>query len=249
MGKLDGKVALVTASSQGIGFAIARKLAQDGAHVVICSRKKQNVDEAVQGLKSEGLSVSGSVCHVGKSDDRKSFINQLEKDFGGLDILVSNAAVNPYFGSILATPESAYDKIFDVNVKATFQLVQDAVPLMQKRGGGSVVIVSSMAAYNPNEMLGIYSVSKTALVGLTKALMPELSSMNIRVNCIAPGIIRTKFSKSLLQHEEAVRQQVPLGRIGNPEDCAGMVAFLCSDEASYMTGETVVINGGMKSRL
>uniref|UniRef100_H2Z9Q7 Dehydrogenase/reductase SDR family member 4 n=1 Tax=Ciona savignyi TaxID=51511 RepID=H2Z9Q7_CIOSA len=244
MERFDGKVALVTASTQGIGFAIARKLAQEGAHVVICSRKKSNVDQALSELKSEGLSVSGLVCHVAKADDRRELIAKIDKDFGGLDMLVSNVAVNPYFGSILSTPGSAYDKIFEVNVKSTFMLIQDAVPLMQKRGGGSVVIVSSTAGYVPSAALGIYSVSKTALLGLTKALMPELSSMNIRVNCIAPGIIQTKFSGALLTDEEAVKNQIPLGRIGKPHDCAGIVALLCSDEAAYITGETIVVAGG-----
>nr|CAB3237792.1 dehydrogenase/reductase SDR family member 4-like [Phallusia mammillata] len=250
MGRFDNLVALVTGSTEGIGFAIARKLAQDGAHVVVSSRKQTNVDRAVKSLKYENLSVTGMVCHVAKKEDRKALLDRIVQKLRRLDILVLNAAVNPYFGSVLQTPEPAYDKIMDINVKATFMLIQESVPLIMKQGKGSVVIVSSFGGYNPNEALGIYSMSKTALLGLTKALVNELAESNIRVNCIAPGIIRTKFSKALLQAgDEAVAERVGVKRIGEPADCAGIVSFLCSDEASYINGETVVVAGGANSRL
>jgi len=250
MGKFDNKVALVTASTQGIGFAIARRLAVDGAHVIVCSRKKANVDAAVKSLTSHKHKVSGMVCHVGKACDRALLLDMIKQKFGGMDILVSNAGVNPYFGSILSTPESAYDKILDVNVKATFMLIQESVPLLQARGGGSIVIVSSYAGFSPNPLLGIYGVSKTALLGLTKALVPELRDRNIRVNCIAPGLIKTQFSSALLQQgEEAVAAELKIERIGVPDDCAGVASFLCSDDASYITGETVVVAGGVPCRL
>lgn len=250
--KLQGKVALVTASTEGIGLAIARRLGQDGARVLLSSRKQQNVDRAVQDLRKEGIEVEGTVCHVGNKEDRQRLIETAVQRFGGVDILVSNAAVNPFAGSILESNEEVWDKILDVNVKATFLLVKLVVPKMQERGGGSIVIVSSVAGFTPFPSLGPYSVSKTALLGLTKALAPELSPLNIRVNCLAPGLIRTKFSSALWKNEavcEHLMSTLGISRIGQPDDCAGAVSFLCSPDASYITGETIVVSGGSHSRL
>ncbi|XP_073527182.1 dehydrogenase/reductase SDR family member 4-like isoform X4 [Phyllobates terribilis] len=209
--KLDGKVALVTASSDGIGLAIARRLAQDGARVLVSSRKQENVDRAVEELRKEGLDVEGTVCHVGKNEDRVKLVNTAVQRFGGVDILVSNAAVNPFFGNILDSTDEVWEKA-----------------------------------------LGPYSVSKTALLGLTKALAPELTHLNIRVNCLAPGLIRTKFSSALWKDEsmlDEMKRRLGIKRIGEPEDCAGIVSFLCSPDAAYVTGETVVVSGGAQSRL
>ena len=250
MGKLTNKVALVTASTEGIGFAIARRLGKDGAHVVICSRKEANVSKAIETLKNENISVSGVTCHVGKSSDRKALLDKIENEQGGMDILVCNAAVNPYFGSILGTSEAAYDKIMNINVKSTFMLIKESMPLLEKRKGASIVIVSSVSGFTPNEFLGIYGMSKTTLFGLTKALVSELASKEMRINCIAPGLIRTKFSNALLsQGEDNVSGFIPMRRVGLPEECAGSVSFLCSNDASYITGETIVIAGGVMSRL
>ncbi|XP_029435216.1 dehydrogenase/reductase SDR family member 4-like [Rhinatrema bivittatum] len=251
-GVLADKVALVTASTDGIGFAIARRLAQDGAKVVLSSRKQENVDKALAQLREENLMVSGTICHVGKEQDRERLILKAVEQYGGIDILVSNAAVNPFFGNILDSTEEVWDKILDVNVKATFLLVKKVVPHMEKRGGGSIVIVSSLAAYTPFPSLGPYSVSKTALLGLTKVLAPELASKNIRLNCLAPGLIKTKFSSALWQNQSMAKQFLSvLGahRIGEAEDCAGVVSFLCSPDAAYISGETVVVAGGSQSRL
>ncbi|KAM4809110.1 dehydrogenase/reductase SDR family member 4-like isoform 1-T2 [Rhinophrynus dorsalis] len=250
--KLQGKVALVTASTEGIGFAVAKRLAEDGARVLLSSRKQQNVDRAVKELREQGLDVDGTVCHVGKSEDRERLVETAVQRFGGVDILVSNAAVNPFAGSILESSEEVWDKILDVNVKATFLLVKLLVPKMQERGGGSIVIVSSIAGFTPFPGLGPYSVSKTALLGLTKALAPELSPLNIRVNCLAPGLIRTKFSTPLWKNEamsDLLTTTLGISRIGEPEDCAGTVSFLCSSDAAYITGETIVVAGGGRSRL
>ncbi|XP_073431507.1 dehydrogenase/reductase SDR family member 4-like isoform X1 [Dendrobates tinctorius] len=250
--KLEGKVALVTASSEGIGLAIARRLVQDGARVLVSSRKQENVDRAVEELKKEGLAVEGTVCHVGKNEDRVKLVNTAVQKFGGVDILVSNAAVNPFIGNILDSTEEVWDKILDVNIKATFLLVKLVVPKMQERGGGSIVIVSSIGGFIPFPTLGPYSVSKTALLGLTKALAPELTQLNIRVNCLAPGLIRTKFSSILWKDEsllDEIKTRLCIKRIGEPEDCAGIVSFLCSPDAAYVTGETVVVSGGAASRL
>ncbi|XP_040826128.1 dehydrogenase/reductase SDR family member 4 isoform X1 [Ochotona curzoniae] len=249
---LANKVAIVTASTDGIGLAIARRLAQDGAHVVISSRKQQNVDRTVAALKQEGLSVSGTVCHVGKAEDRKRLVATAVNRHGGVDILVSNAAVNPFFGNLMDVTEEIWDKILDINVKATALLTKEVVPEMEKRGGGSVVIVASIAAFSPFTGLGPYNVSKTALLGLTKNLAMELSSRNIRVNCLAPGIIKTNFSKIFWKdaaQEEQAKQVMRVKRLGNPEECGGIVSFLCSEDASYINGETVVVGGGSPSRL
>jgi len=251
-GKLGGKVALVTASTEGIGYGIAQNLASHGASVMICSRKAANVDNAVSQLTSEGHSVSGVVCHVGRKEDRDNLIQETVARYGGLDILVSNAAVNPYFGTMLECPEDAWDKIFEINVKVSFLLFKECVPHMKKRGGGSAIFISSIGGYQPISALGPYSVSKTALVGLTKALGAETASDNIRVNCVAPGVVRTKFAAALTENDdiaEKVLETVPLGRFGTPAEMGGAVSFLASDESSYITGETLVVAGGMHARL
>ncbi|XP_062993947.1 dehydrogenase/reductase SDR family member 4-like [Elgaria multicarinata webbii] len=251
-GTLADKVALVTASTEGIGFAIAQRLAQDGAHVVVSSRKQANVDRAVAELRAKDLSVSGLVCHVGKAEDRQHLIDTALERHGGIDILVSNAAVNPFFGSTLDATEDVWDKILDINVKATALLIKLVVPHMAKRGGGSIVIVSSIAAYSPFPGLGPYNVSKTALLGLTRTLATELAPSNVRINNLAPGLIRTKFSSVLWQDkamEDKLMETMRIQRLGVPSDCSGIVSFLCSPDASYITGETMVVAGGSPSRL
>ncbi|XP_044521166.1 dehydrogenase/reductase SDR family member 4-like isoform X3 [Gracilinanus agilis] len=215
---LQDKVALVTASTEGIGFAIAQRLARDGAHVIVSSRKQQNVDRAVAELQKEGLSVRGIVCHVAKAEDRKRLVNT----------------------------------ILDINVKSAALLVNVVVPEMVKRGGGSVVFVSSIAAYSPFQYLGPYNVSKTALLGLTKNYASELKPKGIRVNCLAPGLIKTNFSSILWKDEaseNAAKNDMKIARLGEPHDCAGIVSFLCSPDADYITGETIVVAGGSPSRL
>ncbi|XP_074653710.1 dehydrogenase/reductase SDR family member 4-like [Tubulanus polymorphus] len=253
--KLDGKVAVVTASTAGIGFAIAKRLGQDGARVVICSRKQANVDAALEVLKAErlGLEVMGVTCHVSQKEDRQKLLTKTQEHFGGIDILVNNAGTNPQYGDMLeSTTEDNWDKIFDTNVKSAFFLTQETVPYMKNRGGGSVIFVASITAFNPMEWIPVYSVSKTSLVGMTKALAPSCAKRNVRVNCIAPGIIKTKFSKMLWENEDlgkTVLTSMPIKRFGDVDDCSGVVSFLASQDAAYITGETIVIAGGMPSRL
>ncbi|XP_067389243.1 dehydrogenase/reductase SDR family member 4-like isoform X2 [Emydura macquarii macquarii] len=251
-GALADKVALVTASTEGIGLAVARRLAQDGAHVVLSSRKQSNVDRAVAQLRAENLSVSGTVCHVGRAEDRERLVATALERHGAIDILVSNAAVNPFFGNTLDASEDVWNKILQINVTATAMLVGLVVPHMEKRGGGSIVIVSSIAGFTPFPALGPYSVSKTALLGLIKALAPELGPRKIRINGLAPGVVQTQFSAALWKDEamkEKMMENLRVQRLGVPSDCAGIVAFLCSPDASYITGETVVVAGGAPSRL
>ncbi|KAI1888640.1 hypothetical protein AGOR_G00187230 [Albula goreensis] len=249
---LAGKVAIVTASTDGIGLAAAQALGLRGAHVVVSSRRKENVEKAVALLQSKQIQVTGTTCNVGKREDRERLVNMTVEQCGGVDILVSNAAVNPFFGNILDSTEEVWDKILDVNVKAAFLLTKLTVPHMEERGGGSVVFVSSVAGYQPMQALGPYSVSKTALLGLTRALAPELAHCNIRVNCVAPGVIQTRFSSALWQNEDIVeefKKQLSIKRLGHPQEVGGVIAFLCSEEASYITGETITVTGGMSCRL
>ncbi|MBZ3881324.1 Dehydrogenase/reductase SDR family member 2, mitochondrial [Sciurus carolinensis] len=230
----------------GIGFNIARRLAQDGAHVVISSRKQQNVDQAVNTLQGEGLSVTGTMCHVGKAEDRERLVSTALEHCGGVDFLVCTAGVNPFVGSTLGSSEQVWDKILSVNVKAPALLLSQLLPHMENRGQGSVVLVSSAAAYVPYARLGAYNVSKTALLGLTKTLAVELAPKNIRVNCLVPGFIKTDFSQVLTEDpdlEEYLKKLFGIQRVGKPEDCAGLVSFLCSPDASYITGENIVVAG------
>ncbi|KAM7321557.1 hypothetical protein ACRRTK_019649 [Alexandromys fortis] len=230
----------------GIGFSIARRLAQDGAHVVISSRKQQNVDRAVATLKEEGLSVTGTVCHVGKAEDREQLVATALESCGGVDFLVCVAGTNPLVGSTLRSSEQIWDKILGVNVKAPALLLSQLLPHMENRGQGSVVLVSSVAAYIPFPRLGVYNVSKTALLGLTKTLAVELAPKNIRVNCLAPGVINTDFGRVLTEDpafEDHLKYVYGMQRVGQPEDCAGIVSFLCSPEASYITGENIAVAG------
>uniref|UniRef100_A0A1B6F9X4 Dehydrogenase/reductase SDR family member 4 n=1 Tax=Cuerna arida TaxID=1464854 RepID=A0A1B6F9X4_9HEMI len=250
--RLKGKVAVVTASTDGIGFAIAKRLGAEGANVVVSSRKEKNVSEAVKKLKDAGYNVAGTVCHVAKADDRRRLLDTAVQHYGGIDILVSNAAVNPTVGPVLDCAEEAWDKIFEVNVKSAFMLSKEVLPYLKKRNGGSIVYISSIAGFHPFNMLGAYSVSKTALLGLTKAAAADLAGDNIRVNCLAPGIVETRFSSALHETEtakEVALSMIPMKRLAQPDEMAGVVAFLCSNDASYITGETFIAAGGMASRL
>ncbi|GJQ67992.1 hypothetical protein Trydic_g16734 [Trypoxylus dichotomus] len=251
-GRLNGKVAVVTASTHGIGYGIAERLAKEGAKVVISSRKQSNVDEALAKLKLQNLDVRGLVCHVAKSEDRKKLYDEAVNEFGGIDILVSNAAVNPAPCPVLESDEISWDKVFDVNLKASFLLAKEILPRLEERGGGKIVFMSSIAGYNSQNLLGAYSVSKTALIALSKLASLQLAKKNITVNCVAPGMIKTKFAEVLTENEELRKHFlsiIPMGRFGVPEEICGTVAFLVSNDANYITGETIVIGGGMLSRL
>eukprot|EP00123_Amoebidium_parasiticum_P014628 comp22581_c0_seq1/m.34503 comp22581_c0_seq1/g.34503 ORF comp22581_c0_seq1/g.34503 comp22581_c0_seq1/m.34503 type:complete len:272 (-) comp22581_c0_seq1:317-1132(-) len=250
--RLSGRVAVVTASTAGIGFSVARRLGQEGAKVVISSRKQANVDEACKKLQEEGLEVHGIACHVGSSEQRKKLIEEAVGKYGGLDILVSNAAVNPHYGPVLTCTEDQWDKIFDTNVKASFFLAKEAYPHLAKSSNGpNIVFISSIAGYEPLQGLGAYSVSKTALLSFPMVLGKELGP-TIRVNGVAPGIVKTNFSQALWEDEKLMKKMtavVPLKALAVPDQIASAVAFLVSDDASYMTGETITVAGGMRSRL
>ncbi|BFG27395.1 hypothetical protein CerSpe_136690 [Prunus speciosa] len=247
--RFEGKVAIVTASTQGIGLAIAERLGLEGASVVISSRKQKNVDEAVQKLKAGGIEAFGVVCHVSNEEQRKNLISKTVQKYGKIDVVVSNAAANPSIDTILQTKESVLDKLWEINVKASILLLKDADPHLKK--GSSVVIISSIAGYHPPASMAMYGVTKTALLGLTKALAADMAP-NTRVNCVAPGFVPTNFA-SYITETDAVRKSLEektlLNRLGTTGDMAAAAAFLASDDASYITGETVVVAGGMPSRL
>ncbi|ETN76055.1 oxidoreductase, short chain dehydrogenase/reductase family protein [Necator americanus] len=235
--RLEGKVAIVTAATKGIGLAIAERLGLEGAALVICSRNQKNVDEAVQYLRSR---------HIAKTIQK----------FGKIDILINNHGINPAFGHILEVDEKIWDKLFEVNVKAGWQLAKLVHPHMVKNGGGNIVFNASVGAYKSPPGIAAYAITKTTLLGLTKALANGLAKDNIRVNAIAPGVIKTKMSEMLWDGngDEGEKQmvdtmEVPLGRLGIPEECAGAVAFLVSDDANYITGETILITGGVHARI
>ncbi|KAG8494373.1 hypothetical protein CXB51_012075 [Gossypium anomalum] len=247
--RFEGKVAIVTASTQGIGFAIAERLGLEGASVVISSRKQKNVDEAVEKLKNKGLEVFGVVCHVSNAQHRKDLIQKTVDKYGKIDVIVSNAAVNPSVDPLLRTLESILDKLWEINVKATVLLLQEAAPHLQK--GSSIVIISSIAGYNPQPAMAMYGVTKTALLGLTKALATEMAPVT-RVNAVAPGFVPTNFAAYITKDEgvkKANEEKTLLGRLGTPKDMAAAAAFLASDDACYITGETLIVAGGLPSRL
>ncbi|CAK9182234.1 unnamed protein product [Ilex paraguariensis] len=247
--RFEGKVAIVTASTQGIGFGIAERLGLEGASVVVSSRKQKNVDEAVEKLKARGIEALGVVCHVSNAQQRKNLIDKTIQKFGKIDVIVSNAAANPSVDAILETKESVLDKLWDINVKTSILLLQDAAPHLKK--GSSVIFISSVSAYQPPASMAMYGVTKTALLGLTKALATEMAPYT-RVNCVAPGFVPTKFAAYITQND-AVRKDIEertmLNRLGTTEDMAAATAFLASEDASYITGETLVVAGGMPSRL
>ncbi|KAK7245924.1 hypothetical protein RIF29_40778 [Crotalaria pallida] len=247
--RFQGKVAIVTASTQGIGFGIAERLGLEGASVVISSRKQQNVDEAAEKLRAKGIEVLAVVCHVSNAEQRKNLIDKTIQKYGKIDVVVSNAAVNPSIDPILKTEDSILDKLWEINVKSTILLLKDAAPHLKK--GSSVVLIGSVVAFNPPPTMAMYGVTKTAVLGLTKALATEMAP-DTRVNCVVPGSVPTYFT-SFLTDNDALREEIEgktlMRRLGTTEDMAAATAFLASDDASYITGENLVVSGGIPSRL
>ncbi|KAJ1087513.1 hypothetical protein NDU88_000680 [Pleurodeles waltl] len=247
-----GKVAVMSASTEGIGLAVARRLAQQGASVVLSSREQKNVDKAIEQLKSEKLSVSGIVCNVTNRDHRKNLVEMALEKHGRIDYLFSNAAMGHDVKSTFDITEEEWTEVLHTNVTSMFLLVKQVVPTMQKIGGGSIVLTSSVVGYTFVPYFGAYCVSKTALACLTKILASELSPMNIRLNSLAPGMTRTKMNESVSTNEAILKDLIKVygfQRLAEPEEHAGIVSFLFSSDASYLTGETIVVGGGFRSRL
>ena len=245
--QLDNKVAIVTGASKGIGEAMARGLAEFGAKVVISSRKRESIDAVAESLQNDGLEAIAIAANMGNVEEAQTLIDQTVDAYGGIDIIINNAAANPVFGPIQNTEERAYDKILDVNLKGPFELCKRAYPALKQRGGGSIINISSIGGLTPEHGIGIYSVSKAGLINLTKAMAQDWGSDNIRVNAICPGLIKTKFSEALWGNEpilDRFLQQIPLNRVGTSEDIAGLAVYLASDAAAYCTGGVYLIDGG-----
>lgn len=244
---LEGKVAIITGSSKGIGEAIARTFAEKGATVVISSRKQEACNKVADALKADGLKAVAIACHVGSADDRKALIDKTVSELGGVDILVNNAGTNPVFGPVEEASEAIFDQIMNVNVKAPWDLANKCLQSMKERGGGSIINISSVEGELPEEGLGIYSTSKAAVSMLTKSQAKEWGKYGIRVNAISPGLIKTKFSAALWTNKEImeeIKNTSPLGRMGEPEEIAGIALLLASDAGSFITGSLLTVDGG-----
>lgn len=245
---LTGKTAVITGSTKGIGRAIAEALARAGAKVVISSRKADKCEEVASQIRSEGLTAAAIPCHIGKREDVEHLVAETKKQFGQIDILVCNAAVNPHYGPMSTLPDEAFTKVIDSNVRSNLWLCNLVLPEMAERKDGSVIIVSSIGGLKGSLNLGIYAISKAADFQLARNLAVEWGPHNIRVNCIAPGIVRTDFARTLWENKEILAKAeaaTPLRRVGEPEDIAGAALFLASPASSWMTGQTIVIDGGV----
>ncbi len=244
---LSGRVALVTGASRGIGSAIAEILAEHGAQVVLSSRKQADLDteaERINALYPE--KAVAIAAHAGKQDDLERLVQQAMERFSRIDILINNAATNPYFGPVLGAELSAWDKTFEVNLRGIFVLTQQVYRASMEAHGGAIVNIASIGGIRPGLGLGVYNVSKAAVIMLTRQLARELGGQ-VRVNAVAPGLVKTRFAEALWSNQEIldrVLAQNPMGRIGVPSEVAAAVLFLASDAASYVNGEVLVVDGG-----
>ena len=247
MFSLTGKVALVTGASRGIGESIAKLLAQSGAHVIVSSRKIDGCQRVVNDIIENGGSAQAIACHIGDMAQIESLFNAIEKEHGKLDVLVNNAAANPYFGHILDTPLDAFEKTIDVNIRGYFFMSSIGAKLMKKNGGGAIVNVASVNGVIPGDMQGIYSITKASVISMTKAFAKECAQLNIRVNALLPGATDTKFASTLVNNPAILKQalaHVPMNRVAMPDEMAGTVLYLVSDASSYTTGTAINVDGG-----
>lgn len=245
---LSGQVALVTGASRGIGRAIAERMAQQGARVVVSSRKLDACQEVVDGITARGGEAFAQACNIGRKPELQALVDATMARWGRIDTLVCNAAVNPYFGPAIDMPDEAFDKIMGSNVRSNLWLAHMVMPGMAERGGGSVVVISSIAGLRGSPVLGGYAISKAADMQLVRNIAVEWGPRNVRANCIAPGLVRTDFARALWENPEIYRKRTkdtPLRRIGEPDEIAGAAVFLASSAGSFMTGQTIVIDGGI----
>lgn len=244
---LQNKVALITGASKGIGKAIAELYAQAGAKVVVSSRKQEAVDEVAGEINRQGGEAIGVACNIGDVNDLQKLVDASLAKFGTIDILVNNAAANPSFGPVVDTTESSFDKIMAVNVKGPFELAKKVYPILKAKKNGSVINISSVGGLRPEPGLGIYSMSKAALISLTKVIAKEWGDDNIRVNVICPGLIKTKFSEALWSNDKIMSMMMKvlaIKRVGTPEEIAGLALYLASDASAYSTGSVFTADGG-----
>jgi NAD(P)-dependent dehydrogenase (short-subunit alcohol dehydrogenase family) len=244
---LSGKVAIITGSTKGIGKAIAERMAEQGANVVISSRNQDVCDDVAADIVAKGGRAIGISCNINYKEQLGSLVEQTNSAFGDIDILVCNAALNPYFGPSQEIPDEAFDKVMHANIGSVHRLCQLVIPNMKKLGGGSVVIISSIGGLKGSGSLGAYAISKAADMQMARNLAVEWGPDNIRVNCIAPGLVRTDFARALWEDPNIYKSTVanyPLRRIGEPDEIAGAAVFLTSSAGSFTTGQTLVIDGG-----
>ncbi|MCK0162379.1 SDR family oxidoreductase [Marinobacter sp. S6332] len=244
---MTGKVALITGSTKGIGRSIAEEMARLGAKVVISSRKADACEQVANELKSQGFEAMAIPCHVGKKDDLQNLVNKTNEAWGTIDVLVCNAATNPVYGPTSEMTDEAWDKIMDTNVKGSFWLTNMVLPQMAEQGEGAVVMLSSIAGIRGNTTIGTYGVSKAAEAALARNLAVEWGPKGVRINSIAPGLIKTDFAKALWEDPVRVKRaedKTPLRRIGDPVDIAGLAVFLSTKASAYITGQTIVADGG-----
>jgi NAD(P)-dependent dehydrogenase (short-subunit alcohol dehydrogenase family) len=245
--RLDNKVAIITGASKGIGKAIAQALGQQGAKIIIASRKQEAVDETADSFRNEGIDATGVVAHMGDMLQVKSLVEKTIQIYGGIDIIVNNAAINPVFGPILQTDLPVFDKIMEVNVKGPLELCKLAYPSMKSRGGGSIINISSIEGLTPAFGLGLYSISKATLIATTKVIAREWGADKIRANVICPGLVQTKFSEALTGNEKILKMVMAkqaLPQLAVPEDIAGLALFLAADAAAFCTGTVYTADGG-----
>ena len=245
---LKDRVALITGASRGIGAAVAHLLAEHGAYCILVSRKIEDLQNVVDMIQDAGGKAEAIACNMGHSEQIQALVQEVDDRFGKLNILVNNAATNPFFGHMIDADEGIWDKTMDVNLKGPFLMIQRGARLMAETGGGAIVNVSSVNGERPGMMQGIYSISKAAVISMTRAFAKELAPQCIRVNALLPGLTATKFAGALIHNKElydyAVRQ-IPMGRHAEPSEMAGAVLYLVSDAASYTTGACLTCDGGM----
>lgn len=245
---LSGRVALVSGASRGIGAAIARLFAEQGAHVIVTSRKRAGCEQVVEEIRTLGGSAEALACHIGDLEQIEAAFRAVRDRHGRLDILVNNAAANPYFGHVVDTDVGAFQKTLDVNVRGYFYMSVGAIRLMREGGRGAIVNVGSVNGITPGPLQGIYSISKAAIISMTKTFAKECAGENIRVNALLPGLTKTRFAGALFTNEDVHREimaGIPLGRHAEPEEMAGAVLYLASDAGSYTTGACLPVDGGI----
>jgi NAD(P)-dependent dehydrogenase (short-subunit alcohol dehydrogenase family) len=244
---LSGKIALVTGASRGIGEGIARLLAAQGAHVIVSSRKLDACEGVAASIRDAGGKAEAYACHIGEMAQIDKLFADLEAKHGRLDILVNNAATNPHFGHITETDAGAFQKTVDVNIRGYFFMSSAGAKLMAKNGGGSIVNVASVNGVTPGAQQGIYSITKAAVISMTKAFARECAPQKVRVNALLPGATDTKFASALFHNPVILEQaltRIPMHRVAEPSEMAGAVLYLASDAASYTTGAALNVDGG-----